>query len=176
MSLEGSTIFLMPPLVCTSQDRSYVCMPCSMNNVFSFHAIIGICHLTCLRLAFLFYVTGSDLIALEAQLDLDIAMYRGHTFAESTKKTYDSHRRSYLQFCHDMGYPPVPISRIQLARYTAHLAKRLKPQSISKYLNIVRLLHLEADLPNPLQENWLLQSLLKGITRVKGASVQKKLP
>lgn len=75
-----------------------------------------------------------------------------------------------------MGYPPVPITHSALLRYTAFLARRLKPQSVSKYLNIIRLLHLESDLPNPLEDNWVLQSLLKGIRRAKGQQVNRKLP
>lgn len=107
---------------------------------------------------------------------MELSLYREQTFAESTKKSYDTHRRSYIDFCLRLGYQPVPVTKLNLARYAVFLARRLKPQSISKYLNIVRLLHIEADLPNPLQDNWLLKSLLTGIKRAKGCKVNKKLP
>ncbi len=68
------------------------------------------------------------------------------------------------------------MARAHLARYVAHLARRLKPQSIAKYLNIVRLLHIEADFPNPLEDNWVIKSLLTGIKRAKGQAVKRKLP
>jgi hypothetical protein len=35
----------------------------------------------------------------------------------------------------------------QAARYVADLSSRLKPSSIPKYLNIIRILHLEAGVP-----------------------------
>lgn len=68
------------------------------------------------------------------------------------------------------------MTKLQVARYAAFLARRLRPQSIPKYLNIIRLLHLEADLPSPTHDNWILKSLLSGIKREKGADVKKKLP
>lgn len=98
------------------------------------------------------------------------------TFAESTKWTYDTHRRAYLKFCLSMGYNPVFITKLQLARFAVHLAPCLKPQSLRKYLNIVWLLHIEVNLPNPLENNWFLQLLLTGIKRDKVEQTVKKLP
>ena len=75
-----------------------------------------------------------------------------------------------------MGYPPIPVSQTTLLRYTVHLARRLAANSIKKYLNIVRIMHLEYGLTDPLRDNWVLTSLLKGICRSKGLSVHRKLP
>ena len=75
-----------------------------------------------------------------------------------------------------MGYSPVPVTQIVLCRYAAFLARRLCFASIKKYLTIVRLLHLEAGLSNPLKENWFLDTVLKGISRDKGKAVHRKLP
>jgi hypothetical protein len=58
----------------------------------------------------------------------------------------------------------------------AFLARTLKPTSIIKYLNIVRIMHVEVGLNNPLVENWGLDSMLKGIKRIKGLEVKRKLP
>ena len=113
---------------------------------------------------------------LELELDADIAHYRASTFADSTKKAYSSHRRSYIKFCLDMGYQPIPVSTHNLCRYTVFLAKRLQVSSIKKYLNIVRILHLEHGFPNPLAENWFVNSLIQGISREKGLTVNRKLP
>ena len=65
---------------------------------------------------------------------------------------------------------------LNLYRYVAFLARTLKPTSISKYLNIIRLMHLEAGLENPLVNNWGLDSILKGIKRQKGGEVIRKYP
>ena len=113
---------------------------------------------------------------LENQLDAEVAHYRARTFAESTKKSYASHRKSYINFCLEFGYRAVPVEHTVLCRYTAYLARRLAHSSIKKYLNIIRLMHIEMGFENPLKENWFLNSVLKGIGRVKGLSIKRKLP
>ena len=113
---------------------------------------------------------------LEASLDAEIVNFRAECYALSTKKAYSCHKKKYIEFCLRCGYNPVPVSSVNLYRYVAYLARTLKPSSISKYLNIVRLMHLEAGLENPLVNNWGLDTILKGIKRVKGAEVIRKMP
>ena len=98
------------------------------------------------------------------------------TFAESTQRTYQSHRQAYLAFCSYMGYSPVPASTGILCRYAAVLARTHKYSSIKQYINIIRHLHLEWDLPNPLQNNYHLDAVLKGIRRALGDGVARKEP
>ena len=112
----------------------------------------------------------------ERELDKDIAFYRGLAYADNTKRTYTSHLKSYLSFCQDMGYVPVPVSKLTLCRYAAFLAKRLSVSSIKKYINIIRILHLEVGLPNPLKEAWFLDTLIRGVARHKGLGTHRKLP
>lgn len=113
---------------------------------------------------------------LEKTLDEEVASYRADCYASSTKKSYSSHRKKYLDFCTQLGYMPVPITSINLFRYVAYLARSLKPSSISKYLNIIRLMHLEVGLDNPLMDNWGLDTILKGVKRQKGGEVIRKHP
>ena len=40
----------------------------------------------------------------------------------------------------------------------------------------MRLLHLEHGLKNPLEDNWYVSSILKGVKRVKGDNQSQKLP
>ena len=56
------------------------------------------------------------------------------------------------------------------------LAKKLKFNSIKQYLNYVRILHCERNLPNPLENNFLLSHTLKGIRRCFGDTVVRKKP
>lgn len=63
-----------------------------------------------------------------------------------------------------------------IGRYATFLARNLKPQSIKCYLNVVRILHLELGFPNPLDRNWYLSTILKGIDRSKGTPPNRKLP
>lgn len=113
---------------------------------------------------------------MEKALDDEILHYRQLAFAVSTRKSYSSQLKSYLSFCQDMKYPPMPISQANLLRYTAHLARRLAPQSMPSYLNVVRLLHIESNRANPLKDNFHLETLLKGIKRDKGVTVKQALP
>ena len=103
-------------------------------------------------------------------------MYRAATFAENTKRTYNSQISSYLVFCDKMGCPPVPASPEFVSEYAAYLARRLTVSSIHQYLNVVRLLHLESNFDNPCSNNWLLKSTLLGIKRIKGAPIRRKAP
>lgn len=63
-----------------------------------------------------------------------------------------------------------------MGRYIAFLSRRLAFSSIRQYLNAVRLLHLDAGFPNPLEGNWYVSSVLKGVRRVKGDTCNAKLP
>lgn len=74
------------------------------------------------------------------------------------------------------GLPPFPAQSEHLCQYAAFLARILQPSSIPNYLNIIGILHKEFNLPNPLVDNWPLQSLLTGIRRTKGKPPSQKLP
>lgn len=102
--------------------------------------------------------------------------YSGHTFAETTKAAYRTHLRSYLRFCLKFDVDPIPANQFTLLAYIAFLARSLKPSSIGNYINIIRIIHLEANLKNPLQDNYAVSNLRKGISRVKGSPPNQKLP
>ena len=102
--------------------------------------------------------------------------YRGLAYAPTTKKTYSSQLNSYLNFCNALGCVPYPVDDVMLCRYAAHLALRLKYTSIPGYLNIVRILHMECGLDNPLNDNYFLRTVMRGIKREKGDSVKRTLP
>ena len=103
-------------------------------------------------------------------------MYRINTFASSTNRTYMAQRLAYFQFCTEVNISPLPLSQTDLGRYIAYLSRRLCFSSVRQYLNVVRILHLEAGLPNPLENNWYVKSILSGVKRVKGNAVKQKLP
>lgn len=111
-----------------------------------------------------------------AELDEEVAMFRGQTFALNTKKTYATHLKTYMTFCNQLKIPPVPVDEATVARYAAFLARTRKPATVRQYLNIVRLLHLECGLPNPMDNSWIVKSTVKGIERVKGCAVNRKQP
>ncbi|XP_052069783.1 uncharacterized protein LOC127708704 [Mytilus californianus] len=108
-------------------------------------------------------------------LDSIVAKFRNHTYAESTKKTYQNYLKSYMEFCRRINIALVPLSPLNLARYVAYLSARLQFNSINNYLSIIRLLHLEAGITSPL-ESFFMDSVLKGAKRVLGCTVHSKLP
>jgi hypothetical protein len=97
-------------------------------------------------------------------------------FAESTKSCYRSHLNSYLRFCIYYSRIPVPADQIALKTYAAYLARSLKPSSLPGYFNIIRILHLERGLENPIQGNWDLNLVMRGISRQLGSPPAQKLP
>lgn len=57
----------------------------------------------------------------------------------------------------------------------AFLARSLAATSIPSYMNVIRIMHLEAGCENPLKD-WELSVIRKGIQRQKGRPPQQKLP
>jgi hypothetical protein len=102
--------------------------------------------------------------------------FRGLTFAENTVKTYRTHLTAYLDFCKQLGIPPVPVSEREVALFATFLARRLKPSSVKQYINIVRILHSEAGYGHPFEQSWLVKTTLRGIDREKGCQVMRKAP
>lgn len=109
-------------------------------------------------------------------LDQEVATLRALTFAESTRRTYQSQQSQYLRFCESLNIAPVPISSCNLGRYIAFLGSKLSYSSVRQYLNVVRIMHLEEGHGNPLANNWYLNSILKGLRRHRGNGVSQKLP
>ena len=75
-----------------------------------------------------------------------------------------------------MGISPIPATTITLCQYASVLARSLKYSSIKQYMNIVRIIHLEWSLPNPMQDNYHLQCVMRGIRRSIGDAVSRKQP
>jgi len=70
----------------------------------------------------------------------------------------------------------VPASSSTIMRYAAHLARTKCYSTVAQYLNIIRIIHMEFGLPNPMQDNWHVSSVLKGIKRAKGLNTSSKKP
>ena len=118
-----------------------------------------------------YHVSTSVAAKLVKDLKTEVASYQAETFAENTKQTYTTHRNSYFDFCAKLGIPPAPAGQETIA-----IAQRLMSSSVCQYLNIIRIIHWEAGLVNPLKDNWYISSTLKGIDRVKCKAVNRKSP
>jgi hypothetical protein len=102
--------------------------------------------------------------------------FRNAAYASTTKKTYRSQANCFIKFCLGHDLTPVPATQETLVLYCAFLARSLSPNSIPGYLNVIRIMHLEAGFPNPLHENWELSSIQKGISRLLGKPPVQKSP
>lgn len=112
----------------------------------------------------------------ETPFDKDVECYKQAVFADSTKAAYRCQLNKFLKFCECYGLQPMPTSSQTLCRYVAFLAQTMRPSSIKQYLNVVRLMHLQNGLSNPLVGDFMLDSVLKGVQRLKGNYVKQKLP
>lgn len=113
---------------------------------------------------------------VEISLDADVRKYRQAAFSDNTKSTYKCQMKKYLDFCTQYRCQPAPASSQTVCRYIAFLAQSMRPASIKQYLNAIRLLHLQHGFPNPLEGDFAINSVLKGVQRVKGDFVKRKLP
>jgi hypothetical protein len=84
-------------------------------------------------------------------------------------------RNAYLRYCLYFGRPSVPASKETIVLYMVFLARSLSPASIPGYMNVVRLMHLEAGVDNPLND-WQLNIVRRGILRQLGRPPRQKLP
>ena len=109
-------------------------------------------------------------------LKIEVTKYKGVSLAKTTRSAYRSHLNAYLRFCIFFGCSPVPADVDTITCYIAFLARSISASSISGYLNIIRILHLDAGLSNPLENNWEVQMVKRGVCRLKGVPAKQKLP
>ena len=67
------------------------------------------------------------------------------------------------------------MSQENACRYIAFLSHKLAYTSIKQYINVVRIMHLQAGPANHFQGSWHIEMLLKGTEKVLGAAHRRKL-
>ena len=122
------------------------------------------------------FSSSTGILQEEQALDNRIKYYRSIAYAQSTKKTYRSQRDCFLRFCSHFNYSPVPASTQTISRYAVFLGRTLTYASISNYLNVIRIMHLESGLANPLLDNWYLHTVMRGLKHDRNRPPRQKLP
>ena len=119
-----------------------------------------------------------------SQFSRRAAFYLWHGLASSTRKTYSSGQRSYIDFVRVR--PPLlhapgqylPATNQGILEWVTSLGDRaLLPKTIKSYISSVRSLHVDAGLPFECCESPTVQRLVRGIKRFYGERVRTpKLP
>jgi hypothetical protein len=106
----------------------------------------------------------------------EAAAFKRNAFAASTKVTYRCQLNTYMRFCIYFDRVSVPADQITLCAYIAFLARTLNPNSLPGYINIVRIMHVQAGYQNPFKDNWEISMIRRGIARKLGRPPKQKLP
>ena len=106
-------------------------------------------------------------------------MFQG--ISNTTRKTYDSAQRKFLEFCHwsqslNANGSPLPASEWTLMLFTTHLSQTIKASSIKVYLAGVRSRHIENGFANPLSNCLRLGRVIREIKCSQGISTRERLP
>lgn len=112
-------------------------------------------------------------------LNADIQKYLSLSVAASTRKTYSSGERRFLDFCplhRPLQSTHIPTDEETLIQYVAYLAKTIKHSSIKGYLTAVRHLHIRSGYELDLRKFVRLQLICRGIKRSQGDSSRIRLP
>ncbi len=105
----------------------------------------------------------------EEVLDHETIPFWCLSYVKNTRVTYSSQQNSYFgRFCLYYGYSPVPAQPTNIPRYAVFLARSMLPTNICCYLNIVRVIHLEAGYSSPLENNWFLPTVTQRIRECRG--------
>ena len=112
-------------------------------------------------------------------LNDDIEYYMDLSIAASTKQTYTSGEKRFLDFL--ALYRPatansLPVNEETLIQYAAFLARSVKFSSIKNYLAAVRHIHLKRGFRLDLKNFHRLQLVCRGIKRAQGTSTRIRLP
>ena len=94
----------------------------------------------------------------------------------STKRTYTSAQRHFLQFCEFYNFEAVPCNSETVVMYVAYLnCNGFKLSSIRVYLSAIRSLHLCGGFQNPFEGSVRLKMALRSIA-INGGAPKQKLP
>lgn len=101
---------------------------------------------------------------------------QSHCYAPNTQAAHRTQLKCFLHFCRSVRIVPIPLGPTNLCRYIAFLARDRAYSTVVQYLNVVRIIHLQAGLPNPLHDSFHVKSLLLGIKRLRGHKPKPKDP
>ena len=99
-----------------------------------------------------------------------------NSLASSSRRSYTSAQRQYVQFCELLNFIPLPATERQLVLFVAQLAQRLSHSTVRSYLSAIRHMQITEGLGDPLNNALRLQLAMKGLKRKKPKSGDVRLP
>ena len=107
-----------------------------------------------------------------ARLDNLAQVYFGQALAHTTRRTYQSAHRRYLDFCSGINVRPLPITQSTLCLFVTKLASQgVSYKSIKGYLSALRYLQIATDGSEPgINGMSTLGYILLGIKRVQATT------
>ncbi|KXJ26736.1 hypothetical protein AC249_AIPGENE9228 [Exaiptasia diaphana] len=104
-----------------------------------------------------------------------------HGLAPSTRRSYSTGQRRFINFCaqigklHDNG-SACPADEWTLCLFAAFLSSQVQHATIKVYLSAVRALHIELGFADPLSDALRLERVIRGIKRSQGSTKADRLP
>ena len=97
----------------------------------------------------------------------DVISSKRQAYANGTYSNLNTQFRSYFSYCVYFQRNPLPADADTICGYAQFLGRSLQPGAISNYLSGVRTLHSFAGLHYDFSEDFHLQLVIKGISRIK---------
>ena len=112
-----------------------------------------------------------------AQLDIEVALTKGHSVKESTKKNLLTHLGSYQKFCDRFLLHYFPCDNQQLCRFGQHLSRTFEsPDAVGNYLSGIRTILALLGLQIPDVKERQMQMFITGLKRIMNHAVKQAEP
>ena len=106
----------------------------------------------------------------------DVQVSKQHAFAKATYSNLHTQFRIYFAFCVYFHRRPLPASLHTLCGYVQFLSRALKPPTIRNYLSGVKTLHSLLGHKYQFSEDFHLQLVLRGISRLNPHVPRRAVP
>ena len=97
---------------------------------------------------------------------MDVQVSKHHAFAKGTYANLHTQFRTYFAYCVYFHTTPLPASSETICGYAQFLSRAIKPPSVRNYLSGVKTLHILLGHEYKFAEDFHLQLVLRGISRL----------
>ena len=107
---------------------------------------------------------------------LDVQISKRHAYATGTYSNLHTQFRTFFAFCVYFHRKPLPASSHTICGYVQFLSRAIQPQSIKNYLSGVKTLHTLLGYKYDFKDDFHLQLLLRGISRLNPHVPRRAIP